>query len=79
MVSYYRTRTMQSVSGVMIQHFFAHLTISLFRAERNVCTICYSSTAFKMNVYNGIAANGEEDLFFLVREGVKNTQRRGGP
>jgi len=49
------------------------------RAERAVCTICYSSTAFKMNVYNGISANGAKGFdtncgYF----GVDGTATSGG-
>ena len=48
----------------------------MFRAERAVCIICNSSTAFKMNVYNGISANGEdytrsERLIFIIHSGAK--------
>ena len=39
-----------------------HITLImqyLCRAERAMCTVCYYSTIFKMNIYNGIAESGK--------------------
>merc|ERR1712106_230265 len=44
-----------SAAGQLLQNQDYAICI---RAERAVCTICYSSTAFKMNVYNGLTAAG---------------------
>lgn len=44
-----------SAGGVLLQN--QDYAICL-RAERSICTVCYFSTIFRMNIYNGIAANG---------------------
>jgi hypothetical protein len=49
------TYNYNSASGQLLQNQDYAICV---RAERAICTICYSSTAFKMNVYNGLTASG---------------------